>query len=224
MIAMSRTLPAAMRRLLLTALALFVAVTALPAAAGQQNPDAARLTALLEPLRTYSADFTQQVVDGGGGNLQNASGHMWLSRPGRFNWQVDDPWRQTVVSDGQQVYLYDPDLEQVSIRPLDQRVTHTPALLLSGRADELTDNYRVSRRQQGTTEIFSLSPKAKDSLFEALELIFHSEQLAGINLTDSTGQRTEISFDNIEINPSISADRFSFDIPAGVDVIREGAG
>lgn len=202
------------------ALALALALT-LPAQASSENPDAERLTSLLEPLKTYSADFTQRVTDGGGGSFQDAEGHMWLSRPGRFNWQVDDPYPQTVISDGEQVYLHDPDLEQVSIRPLDRRVTHTPALLLSGRADQLTDNYRVSLRQQGTTEIFSLTPKANDTLFQSLELMFHSERLAGINLTDSTGQRTEIAFENIELNPSVSDDRFRFDIPEGVDVIRQ---
>lgn len=196
-------------------------ITTLPAQASSGNPDAERLTSLLEPLVTYSADFTQRVTDGGGGSLQDAEGHMWLSRPGRFNWQVNDPYPQTVVSDGEQVYLHDPDLEQVSIRPLDQRVTHTPALLLSGSADQLTENYRVSLSQQGTTEIFALSPRANDTLFESLELIFYSERLAGINLTDSTGQRTEISFENIELNPSISDSRFQFEIPEGVDVIRQ---
>lgn len=184
---------------------------------------AERLTQLLEPLKTYSADFDQQVVDSSGaGSLQNAKGHMWLSRPGKFRWEVSDPYRQTVVSDGAQVYLYDPDLEQVTIRPLDQRVTHTPALLLSGQASELTANYGVSRRQQGTSEIFTLSPKAPDTLFEELEMTFNSERLAGLELTDSTGQRTAITFRKVENNPSIDADRFEFHIPSGADVIREG--
>lgn len=209
------------RKLALSAAILVTACIALPAMAA--DSDAERLTSLLEPLKTYSADFNQQVAQGGGGSLQNASGHMWLSRPGRFNWEVSDPYRQTVVSDGQQVYLYDPDLEQVSIRPLDQRVTHTPALLLSGRASELTENYRVSRRQHGTTEFFALSPRDNDTLFESLELVFNNERLSGIDLTDGTGQRTEISFRNIKVNPAIDDSHFQFEIPEGADVMREGS-
>ncbi|GHC30928.1 outer-membrane lipoprotein carrier protein [Kushneria pakistanensis] len=207
------------RTLGLTGAALMAACMTLPAQAA--SSDAERLTSLLQPLKTYSADFNQQVASGGG-SLQDASGHMWLSRPGRFNWEVSDPYRQTVVSDGQKVYLYDPDLEQVSIRPLDQRVTHTPALLLSGQASELTENYNVSRRQQGTTEFFALSPRSNDILFESLELVFNNERLSGIDLTDGTGQRTEISFRNIEVNPDISASQFQFEIPEGADVMREG--
>ncbi|SFC35665.1 outer membrane lipoprotein carrier protein [Kushneria avicenniae] len=207
------------RKLGLTGAALMAACMTLPAQAA--SSDAERLTSLLKPLKTYSADFNQQIASGGG-SLQNASGHMWLSRPGRFNWEVSDPYRQTVVSDGQKVYLYDPDLEQVSIRPLDQRVTHTPALLLSGQASELTENYNVSRRQQGTTEFFALSPRSNDTLFESLELVFNNERLSGIDLTDGTGQRTEISFRNIEVNPDISQSQFQFKIPEGADVMREG--
>ncbi|WP_106478616.1 outer membrane lipoprotein chaperone LolA [Phytohalomonas tamaricis] len=207
--------------------AVFVLLTALlissVARAETETGAAERLTQLLEPLKTYSADFDQRVVDSvNSGSLQNAKGHMWLSRPGKFRWEVSAPYRQTVVSDGQQVFLYDPDLEQVSIRPLDQRVTHTPALLLSGQASELTANYGVSRRQQGTTEIFTLSPKSPDTLFEELEMTFNSEQLAGLELSDSTGQRTAINFRNVKNNPSINNDRFNFHIPTGADVIREG--
>ncbi|OHV10043.1 outer membrane lipoprotein carrier protein LolA [Kushneria phosphatilytica] len=193
------------------------------AASDSSVTPAQRLTHLLEPLKTYSANFEQQVLSQGGqgGSMQNASGHMWLSRPGRFRWEVSDPYSQTVVSDGQKVYLYDPDLQQVTIRPLDQRVTHTPALLLSGRADELTSSYNVTRRQQGTTEIFTLSPKTNETLFESLDMTFTGERLTGLDLTDSTGQETRISFSDISINPQIDDGRFQFQIPEGADVIRD---
>ncbi|WP_286010007.1 outer membrane lipoprotein chaperone LolA [Larsenimonas salina] len=183
---------------------------------------AERLTTLLKPLNSYSADFEQHIVNEQGASQQDSSGHMWLSRPGRFRWEVNSPYRQVVVSNGQKVYMYDPDLEQVTIRPLDERVTHTPALLLSGQASELTENYSVSRRQQGGTEIFSLTPKSNDSLFEGMELTFRGDTLSGLDLSDSTGQRTDITFSNQTPNERISPDTFNFKVPDGADVIREG--
>ncbi|GHB27644.1 outer membrane lipoprotein chaperone LolA [Salinicola rhizosphaerae] len=182
-----------------------------------------RLTHLLEPLKTYSADFKQQILDASGSSLQDTSGHMWLSRPGHFRWEVNDPYRQLVVSDGDDVTLYDPDLQQVTIQPLDDRVTHTPALLLSGSASQLADNYDVTRQQQGATETFTLVPQANDTLFEQLKLTFYSEKLDALQMTDSTGQRTAIDFDNAETNVSIDPAQFQFDIPEGADVVREQA-
>ncbi|WP_168014855.1 outer membrane lipoprotein chaperone LolA [Halomonas salinarum] len=184
---------------------------------------AERLTQLLEPINTYQADFEQQILDGSGQRLQQASGRMWLSRPGRFRWEVESPYRQEVVSDGDDVYLHDPDLEQVTVQPLDTRVTHTPALLLSGSVDELTANYDVERRQQGTAETFTLDPRSPDTLFEELQLTFYSEELGMLQMTDSTGQRTAIDFGNVEQNANIDEARFNFQIPDGVDVIRETA-
>lgn len=182
---------------------------------------AGRLTQLLEPVRTYSASFEQQILDGSGQRLQEAEGQMWLSRPGKFRWEVEAPYAQVVVSDGDEVYLHDPDLEQVTIQALDTRVTHTPALLLSGSAADLTEAYAVSRRQQGAAETFTLTPRTADTLFEELALTFYSERLGVLQMADSTGQRTAIYFNDVQLNPGIPAERFTFAIPEGTDVIRD---
>lgn len=181
-----------------------------------------RLTRILEPMTTFEADFDQQILDGSGQRLQSASGEMWLARPGRFRWEVDAPYSQIVVSDGDQVTLYDPDLEQATIQPLDQRVTHTPALLLSGSAEALTENYEVASSQRGTTEVFTLTPRSADTLFETLQLTFHGERLGGLQMTDSTGQQTAIEFDNVKQNGSVDNARFRIELPEGTDVIRGG--
>lgn len=182
---------------------------------------AERLTRLLEPLETYVADFEQLILDGSGERLQEARGQMWLSRPGKFRWEVDAPYQQIVVSDGNEVYLYDPDLEQVTVQPLDTRVTHTPALLLSGSATELTASYDVTYQEDGGEETYTLVPSDADTLFEELKMTFDGERLGMLQMTDSTGQRTAIRFDNVEYNPAIEDSRFDFDIPDGADVIRE---
>ncbi|GEK72480.1 outer-membrane lipoprotein carrier protein [Halomonas halophila] len=201
----------------LAALAL-VALTPLTAVA---NEGAERLAHMLEPLDTYVADFDQQILDGSGQRLQEASGRMWLSRPGRFRWEVNAPYEQVVVSDGDEVTLYDPDLQQATVQPLDDRVTHTPALLLSGSADQLTESYEVSSSQQGTAETFALVPKSPDTLFEELKLTFYGERLGFLQMTDSTGQRTAIEFDDVEQNVSVEDSRFDVTLPEGTDVIRE---
>ncbi|GHC31388.1 outer membrane lipoprotein chaperone LolA [Aidingimonas halophila] len=185
------------------------------------NEDADRLTDLLEPLETYRADFEQQILDGGGERLQEAQGRMWLSRPGLFRWEVDAPYQQEVVSDGDEVYLYDPDLEQVTVQSLDRRVTHTPALLLSGSTSDLTESYDVSHREQDGHDVFTLTPRDADTLFEELSMAFDDDRLTMLDMTDSTGQRTAIEFSSIEVNADIDDSQFEFDIPDGADVIRE---
>lgn len=201
----------------LAALAL-LALTPLSALAAD---GAERLTRMLAPVETYVADFDQQILDGSGQRLQEASGRMWLSRPGRFRWEVDAPYEQIVVSDGDEVTLYDPDLQQATVQALDDRVTHTPALLLSGSADELTGSYEVSSSQQGTAETFTLRPKSADTLFEELKLTFYGERLGFLQMTDSTGQRTAIEFDGVEQNVAVQDSRFRVELPEGTDVIRE---
>lgn len=196
------------------AVALLVPITALA-------DGAERLTRMLQPLNTYSADFDQQILDGSGQRLQHAQGHMWLSRPGKFRWEVDAPYEQVVVSDGNEVTLYDPDLQQATVQPLDQRVTHTPALLLSGSASDLVENYEVSSSQQGVNETFTLVPKAADTLFEELKLTFRSERLGFLQMTDSTGQRTAIEFKNVEQNASMDNGRFRLELPSDTDIIRQ---
>ncbi|MDN3526098.1 outer membrane lipoprotein chaperone LolA [Halomonas sabkhae] len=185
------------------------------------NEGAERLTRMLEPLTTYTAEFDQKILDSGGQRLQEATGQMWLARPGRFRWEVDAPYEQIVVSDGEEVTLYDPDLEQATVQALDERVTHTPALLLSGSADELTESYDVTRSQQGTAETFTLTPKSSDTLFETLKMTFYGETLGRLEMTDSTGQRTAIEFDNAEQNAEIADSRFSLELPEGTDVIEQ---
>ncbi|MGR2738979.1 outer membrane lipoprotein chaperone LolA [Billgrantia sp. Q4P2] len=201
-------------------LAALALTLAMPAAA-LASEGAERLTRMLEPLETVEARFEQLILDGSGERLQQANGHMWLSRPGKFRWEVDAPYQQEVISDGREVYLYDPDLEQVTVQALDQRVTHTPALLLSGSARELTESYEVSRQQQGGSETFRLVPKSPDTLFEELQMTFNGERLAALQMIDSTGQETVIEFSDVRTNHAIDDSRFRFDIPNGADVIRD---
>ena len=205
-------------RLILTAV---VALTWL--FAGQTYADAAtaRLSDLLGKAETLSGRFSQLTLDASGTHLQEATGQMELKRPGLFRWHTDAPLEQLLVSNGQQVWLYDPDLEQVTIQQLDQRLTHTPALLLSGDVSKIGENFTIEFKEAGDVVDFILRPKARDTLFDTLRLSFRGGLINDMQLIDSVGQRTNILFMGVQLNQPLAAERFTFEIPAGVDVIQQ---
>lgn len=205
-------------RLILTAV---VALTWL--FAGQAYADAAtvRLSDLLGKAETLSGRFSQLTLDASGTHLQEATGQMELKRPGLFRWHTDAPLEQLLVSNGQQVWLYDPDLEQVTIQQLDQRLTHTPALLLSGDVSKIGENFTIEFKEAGDVVDFILRPKARDTLFDTLRLSFRGGLINDMQLIDSVGQRTNILFMGVQLNQPLAAERFTFEIPAGVDVIQQ---
>jgi outer membrane lipoprotein carrier protein len=205
------------RLLLLAAMA----ITAIPA---QADDDAAvqKLTQLLNQAQTITARFSQITVDGSGStSLQETAGELALKRPGLFRWHTDEPQEQLLVSNGQQIWLYDPDLQQVTIQKLDQRLTHTPALLLSGDVSEIRQNFDISFKEAGDVVDFTLKPKAKDTLFDNLRLSFKKGVINDMQLIDSVGQRTNILFLGVKMNPAVDAKQFTFEVPAGADVIQE---
>lgn len=204
------------RRLLLAALAF----TAIPAQADDQVA-IQRLTQLLNQAQTLTARFSQLTLDGSGTQLQETAGQLALKRPGLFRWHTDAPMEQLLVSNGQKVWLYDPDLQQVTIQTLDQRLTHTPALLLSGDVSKIGENFEISYKEGGDVVDFILKPKAKDSLFDNLRLSFRNGVVNDMQLIDGVGQRTNILFLNVKMNEALDAGQFSFDIPEGADVIQE---
>lgn len=205
---------------LLRLLILAVGLAVLPAQA--DNAAAVkRLTDLLGKSQTLSGRFSQLTLDASGTNLQESTGEMALKRPGQFRWHTDPPLEQLLVSDGKQVWLYDPDLEQVTIQTLDQRLTHTPALLLSGDVSRISDNFEVSYQETSGVADFILRPKARDSLFDNLRLSFRNGVINDMQLIDSVGQRTNILFSGVRVNPPLEQKLFSFQPPPGTDVIHD---
>lgn len=189
----------------------------------QANEPAAieRLTTLLNQAQTISGRFSQLTLDGSGTQLQETSGEMSLKRPGKFLWHTDAPMEQILVSNGEKIWLYDPDLEQVTIQKMDQRLTHTPALLLSGDVSKIADSFDITLKEGGNVVDFILKPKAADSLFESLRLSFRGGVINDMQLIDNVGQRTNILFLGVKMNPPIDASQFVFEVPEGTDVIQE---
>ena len=196
-----------------------LALTAFTAHA--DDKDVARLTQLLETSKTLSANFSQLTLDGSGTQLQETTGNMTLQRPGLFYWHTNPPAEQTMVSDGKKVTLWDPDLEQATIKKLDERLTQTPALLLSGDVSKISQSFDISAKEAGGVIDFTLKPKTKDTLFDNLRLSFRSGLLNDMQLIDSVGQRTNILFTGVKANEAVPASKFKFDIPKGADVIQE---
>ncbi|WP_022962516.1 outer membrane lipoprotein chaperone LolA [Halopseudomonas pelagia] len=182
---------------------------------------AQRLNTLLSNASTMTADFSQMTLSANGASMQETTGTLALKRPGMFRWHTDAPAEQELVSNGQKIWLYDPDLEQVTIQEMDQRLTHTPALLLSGDVSSLQENFTITWQDSGNVIDFTLTPKVNDTLFDSLRLSFRDGVINDMQMSDAVGQRTNILFQDVELNQRLDDDQFTFAIPDGIDVISE---
>jgi len=202
----------------LTAFLLFCVATV-----SHAGEDAAlRLNKVLLSLSSMQADFVQQTTDGKGRTLQSQSGKMSVKRPGLFRWETLKPSNQLVTTNGNVLWIYDPELLQATKQQLDTQVGNTPALLLSGDPRKLNESFLISEEQGAKGEqVFLLKPRSKDALFEQLKVRFKGAQLLQMSLADSLGQQTDIRFLNIKVNPSLNAKQFEFTPPKGVDIIDE---
>lgn len=190
----------------------------------QSREAASELASILKSYESYQANFIQIVVNENGSRVQETQGELKAKRPGLFYWETSAPLPQFIVSNGETVEVYDPDLEQVTIHKLDDRVQTTPALLLSGEVDNLDETYQVSQRRIGErTREFTLEPRSPDSLFTSLRLSFFDGELQEMRMEDSLSQLSILSFDDIRLNETVDASAFTLEYPDGVDIIRDGA-
>lgn len=180
-----------------------------------------RLQAFIAGARTAEADFTQTVTDKSGRVTQKASGTMAFQRPGKFRWDYRAPYEQIIVGDGSKLWLYDVDLEQVTVRKLGDVISGTPAALLAG--DDAIEKYFNLRDagQRAGLEWLEATPKNKDTTFDHIRMGFQGDVLVEMELFDHFGQRTSLRLSNLARNPTIKASRFKFTPPKGVDVIGE---
>lgn len=180
-----------------------------------------RLKAFVAGARTAEADFVQTVSDRQGRVTQQVSGKMAFSRPGRFRWDYTAPYEQVIVGDGSRLWLYDVDLDQVSVKPLGDVVAGTPAALLAG--DNALDKYFVLKDAgvAGGLEWLEAVPRAADTTFERIRMGFRGDVLEQMELFDHFGQRTTLKLSKFTRNPTIPASRFKFTPPKSADVIGE---
>jgi outer membrane lipoprotein carrier protein len=175
------------------------------------------VTAFFSDLETVRADFDQQVVDDNNRLQQSSQGRMWIKRPGRFRWDYEAPYRQQLVADGERLWSYDEDLEQVTVQTADEVLTATPAMLLSG----VQPLEKVFEIEISGAQAVRLTPRADDSNITGLELQFEDGTLKRIKARDSFGNTTSFTFSNMERNASLEQDVFHFEPPAGADVVGD---
>ncbi len=179
------------------------------------------LSRLFSQVTTIQASFTQRVTDKKGRLLQYSTGKMVLSRPNQFRWEVIKPVEQLIIANNKKLWVYDPDLQQVTIRLLNQEAGETPALLLTRTNAALEKSFSVASQMRSGMQWFRLTPKDKSSLFEAIELGFSHQVIQEMQLTDHLGQKTTIQFNQVRTNGMVSASLFQFIPPAHTDVIDE---
>lgn len=191
----------------------------LPGLASAAATDA--LKVFLTQTQTVKARFAQMVLDKNGKQLQQAQGVMQFSRPGKFRWDYQKPYEQVIVGDGSKLWIFDKDLNQVTVRKLDRALGSSPAALLSG-SNDLERDFKLSNlgMDKGLDWLEAL-PKSRETVFERVRMGFGKSGLEAMELRDQFGQTTVITFADVERNPRIAADVFRFTPPQGADVISE---
>jgi outer membrane lipoprotein carrier protein len=195
-----------------------------PALAGAAPGGDNGLLRFFTELRSLDADFEQVIVDPQGRLLERTRGSLQILRPGRFRWAYDAPYEQLIVTDGATLWVFDPDLEQVTVSELDTSVGNTPALLLSTERP-LRDLFFVGEPEaDGETTWLLLEPRDEETSFTRIFLGFDGDDaLAMMEIIDGFGQSVQIRFSNLRRNAPVDPSLFEFTPPPGIDVIGEEA-
>lgn len=191
------------------------------ASAVQAADGKARLDAFFKGLKTMRAEFVQTLVDAEQRVKEESEGVLLLSRPGRFRLDYSKPYSQLYVADGAKVWMYDKDLEQVTVRPQAEALGSTPAMLLTG-SEPLERSFTLEELgdHEGYTWI-DLKPREKDATFAYIRLAMEGEVIRAMEMVDNFGQMTRLFFHTVSRNPKVEASAFRFTPPPGVDVVGE---
>ncbi|RDX35641.1 outer membrane lipoprotein carrier protein LolA [Kangiella sp. HD9-110m-PIT-SAG07] len=186
------------------------------------HADAAhKLQEKLENISSYKATFSQDIRDEFNTVLDSSSGYFELQRPKQFRWVVEDPYEQEIIADGESLWQFDSDIEQINVSELDASLETTPAAIFTKDQVDTVDNYNVAEiaTSSENTLLFQLSSKAEDALFERLLMEFNGDNLIALQVSDNLGQTTSIEFSDISLSPDFEEGHFSFEPPEGIDVI-----
>jgi outer membrane lipoprotein carrier protein len=152
---------------------------------------------------------------------QSSAGTFEFARPGRFRWVTTRPYQQTIVSDGEKLYVYDPDLNQVTVKRLKGAIPASPASILFGSNDFERDFQVGSDGERDGIEWVLATPRSQDSSFERIRIGFRDGLPVAMDLADTFGQTTELRFSGLQRNPGLDPARFHFDPPKGADVLEQ---
>jgi len=172
-------------------------------------------------VQTLRAKFEQTLYDESGARLERSRGTMYLERPGRFRFDYTEPYRQVIVSDGERVWMYDAELEQVTVRLLDRAVGVTPAALLSAEKPLDATLIPETLGERAGLAWVELRPRAEDASFARVRLGLEGAVPRRMELEDNFGQVTELRFFDVVKNPPLDPERFRFTPPPGADVVGD---
>jgi outer membrane lipoprotein carrier protein len=190
--------------------------------AGWSEDGLSELIRNLSRHQAYSARFDQTMQSADGRRVNKVTGRLVSARPDRLYWETRSPYEQKLATQGGRVWFYDVDLEQVTIQSLDQQMSTTPALLLSGNEAAIRKQFRlVSVREHDGKKLWELQPRAKDSMLTALRVQMSGGVMDAMVIRDAMGQQTFMRFHDIELNPKVSSSQFNLKWPKGTDVITQ---
>lgn len=186
-----------------------------------QDNAVTRMQNFLSQVHSLKADFTQVVLDANLKQLKKSSGTLSIKRPNRFRWDYVNPNPEIIDADGTRVWMYDVELQQVTVKPLTGTLAASPAVLLAG-SNDVQKNFTVaSLGDENGLSWVEVTPKVKDTDFDSVRLGFKGNLVQVMELKDALGNLTRITFSNIQVNPSLADSLFVFTPPAGADVIGD---
>lgn len=181
-----------------------------------------KLKTFIASTHSAQANFTQDVQDKNGKRIQSASGTMQFERPGKFRWEYRKPYEQLIVGDGKKFWMYDIDLNQVTVKKLDAALGSSPAALLSGNNEIERDFVLKDIDDRDGLEWLQATPKSNETNFQKILMAFNARsELAVMELHDAFGHHTVLRFTDLKSNPALPAQRFHFVPPKGADVLGE---
>lgn len=183
----------------------------------------------VDPLKTFlsefdsmQANFSQTLLNEDGEQLEKTSGTLYLQQPGKFHWQYKEPYVQEIISNGEVLWIYDEDLEQLTIRNIDREtIEKTPAAIILGDSRLEIHFEQVDMGNIDGFDWIELTPRDLEAQYKNIRIGFDRRRLGMMIIADNLGQTTRIDFNEVNKNPVLSSDLFDFDIPDGVDVIDE---
>lgn len=197
---------------------IIVALVATPAAAGQDAGEQL-VDAFVTDVTTFSGRFEQSLIDASGAIVETTSGTLEIQRPGQFRWSYIEPYDQVLVADGRNIWSYDVDLAQVTVKPQAEALSNTPALLLGGSADAMQQFVHEGSYDKDQTTWVRLRPRNTESGFLRVEMGFMNGELSRMVFFDNLDQTTVVALHDVEVNEPIDAARFRFDVPDDADVV-----
>ncbi|HQQ75513.1 MAG TPA: outer membrane lipoprotein chaperone LolA [Pseudomonadales bacterium] len=186
----------------------------------QAHADAvADLLKILAPVKGITAAFTQDTLNAKGEIQQHNEGTLKAQEPNHFYWKTVEPYPQEIVTDGKTLWVYDPDLAQVAIKPFEENYSKTPAMLFAGNSAVIAEQFTVEKLPDAAQAFRLLPKKQQQDLFQSLEMTFNKGVPESMVILDAMQQKTTIHFSAVTVNPDIPGNQFRFEPPAGVEVL-----